>query len=164
MLVGPQDSPSRVLSNLTSNRLSSENAVSWLIPVTRSHSKFSIFICLATIQHCQPFLSRGWQIFTKFCMHPPRHWSLCGAAAIVDEGGRCGKHLWCTTLNVSQSWRHMSLFLPEFWAFATICTIPKANSTWGMCSKHYDTSQGESWFAWDIQGAIVLDSACPSEG
>ena len=45
---------------------------------------------------------------------------------------------------VSQCLLHTPQLLPEIQAFAVLSAVPKANSTWGMSSKHCDTMYGGS--------------------
>ena len=35
-----------------------------------------------------------------------------------------------------QSLLHMPQFMPKFWTVAVLSAVPRANSAWGMCSKH----------------------------
>ena len=51
---------------------------------------------------------------------------------------RSCSYLPCILL-VLQGWLHMPQLRPEFQAFAGLSAVLKANTTWGMCSKHCNT-------------------------
>ena len=46
----------------------------------------------------------------------------------------------CCDQHVSQCLLHMPQFMPEFRTFAVLSAVPMANSIWGMCSKHCNSS------------------------
>ena len=58
----------------------------------------------------------------------------------ADGQQRCSFRL-SNTHRVSQCLLHMPQLLPDFRTFAVLPTVTTANSIWGVCSKHHDTSK-----------------------
>ena len=58
-----------------------------------------------------------------------------------------------------ENWLHMPQLLPKFWAFAILSAVPRGKATWGMCSKHCDTSEVRAEVLMNLMVLCSLEDA-----
>lgn len=74
----------------------------------------------------------------------------CTAEAPADPGMTLAHHMahhttrFGSITKVLQCLRHMRRLLPKFRTFAVLSAVFEANSTWGMCSRHCNTSKADA--------------------